>query len=124
MIAHVTQAALAQGLTHAQIHAEFFAPPPDDDGARGEHAFDVRLAASGRTIRVPAGISVVDSLAAHGVDLPVSCRQGVCGSCLTPVLAGEPLHRDHYLTDAERARNDCFLPCCSRARDPLLVLDL
>ncbi|MEY4711532.1 MAG: hypothetical protein RIS88_982, partial [Pseudomonadota bacterium] len=28
------------------------------------------------------------------------------------------------LTDDEKARNDQFLPCCSRATSPLLVLDL
>jgi vanillate O-demethylase ferredoxin subunit len=40
------------------------------------------------------------------------------------VLAGEPDHLDSYLTDEERAANDQFLPCCSRAKSPLLVLDL
>jgi vanillate O-demethylase ferredoxin subunit len=29
-----------------------------------------------------------------------------------------------FLTDAERARNDQFTPCCSRARSARLVLDL
>jgi len=48
----------------------------------------------------------------------------VCGTCLTRVLDGVPDHRDLYLTDAERAANDQFTPCCSRARTPLLVLDL
>jgi vanillate O-demethylase ferredoxin subunit len=40
------------------------------------------------------------------------------------VLEGEPEHRDMFLTDAERARNDQFTPCCSRARSARLVLDL
>jgi vanillate monooxygenase ferredoxin subunit len=44
--------------------------------------------------------------------------------CLTRVLAGEPDHRDVYLTDEERAANDQLLPCCSRSRTPMLVLDL
>lgn len=29
-----------------------------------------------------------------------------------------------YLTPEEQAANDPFTPCCSRARTPLLVLDL
>jgi vanillate O-demethylase ferredoxin subunit len=58
------------------------------------------------------------------VEVQSSCEQGICGTCLTPVLAGEPEHRDLYLTDEEHARNDCFTPCCSRARSPQLVLDL
>jgi vanillate O-demethylase ferredoxin subunit len=63
-------------------------------------------------------------LAEVGVEIPYSCEEGVCGTCLTRVLAGEPDHRDLYLTDEERAANDQFTPCCSRARTPLLVLDL
>jgi len=60
----------------------------------------------------------------HGISLPVSCEQGACGTCLTRVIAGEPDHRDSYLTDEERCRNDQFLPCCSRSRSACLVLDL
>ena len=40
------------------------------------------------------------------------------------VIDGEPDHRDQYLTDDERARNDQFTPCCSRARGAMLALDL
>ena len=40
------------------------------------------------------------------------------------VLEGEVDHRDMYLTDEEKAANEQFMPCCSRARSKLLVLDL
>jgi vanillate O-demethylase ferredoxin subunit len=40
------------------------------------------------------------------------------------VLAGEPEHRDMYLTEDEQAACDQFLPCCSRAKSARLVLDL
>jgi vanillate O-demethylase ferredoxin subunit len=40
------------------------------------------------------------------------------------VIAGDIEHRDLFLTAAERAGNDQFTPCCSRARSPQLVLDL
>ena len=43
---------------------------------------------------------------------------------LTRVLAGQPEHRDLYLTPEEQAANDQFLPCCSRALCDRLVLDL
>ncbi|HEY9109628.1 MAG TPA: 2Fe-2S iron-sulfur cluster binding domain-containing protein, partial [Roseateles sp.] len=59
-----------------------------------------------------------------GVPLLTSCEQGVCGTCLTRVIAGQPEHRDLYLTPEEQAANDQFLPCCSRARGDRLVLDL
>jgi vanillate O-demethylase ferredoxin subunit len=67
---------------------------------------------------------VVQALRAHGVVVQVSCEQGVCGTCLTRVLEGQPEHRDSYLTDEEKRCNDQFTPCCSRARGERLVLDL
>jgi uncharacterized membrane protein YdfJ with MMPL/SSD domain len=67
---------------------------------------------------------VFGALIAAGIPLLTSCEQGVCGTCLTGVLAGEPEHRDLYLTPEEQAANDQFTPCCSRARSERLVLDL
>ena len=66
----------------------------------------------------------VCSIRNAGVEIPTSCEQGVCGTCLTRVIQGEPDHRDHFLTDAEREKNDQFLLCCSRSKSHLLVLDL
>jgi vanillate O-demethylase ferredoxin subunit len=73
---------------------------------------------------VAVGQSAAQALIAAGVPLLTSCEQGVCGTCLTGVLAGEPEHRDLYLTPEEQAANDQFTPCCSRARSDRLVLDL
>ncbi|WP_287811874.1 2Fe-2S iron-sulfur cluster binding domain-containing protein, partial [Pseudomonas sp.] len=82
------------------------------------------LASSGQEFQIPADKSVVQVLESHGVEIPVSCEQGVCGTCLTRVLEGVPEHRDLFLTEAEQAANDQFTPCCSRARSAVLVLDL
>jgi vanillate monooxygenase ferredoxin subunit len=110
------------GWPAAQIHREYFAAAPID--TRNDKEFVVQLARSGRTITVAANESIVQVLARHGVDIPVSCEQGVCGTCLTAVVAGEPEHRDVYLTDAEHASNKMMMPCCSRSRSERLVLDL
>ena len=48
----------------------------------------------------------------------------MCLSSCVGVLEGEVDHRDMYLTDEEKAANEQFMPCCSRARSKLLVLDL
>ena len=118
----VLGSARAAGWPEAQLHFEFFgadvAPSADDSG------FDVKLASSGRVIRIPADRTVVQALGDAGIEVQVSCEQGVCGTCLTRVLDGEPDHKDLYLTPEEQAANDQFTPCCSRARSPMLVLDL
>ena len=89
-----------------------------------EPDFSVKLARSGRLVTVRTGESVLDALTAAGVDMPSSCQQGVCGTCLTRVLEGEPEHWDMYLTPEEQEANDQFCPCVSRSRSPVLVLDL
>jgi vanillate O-demethylase ferredoxin subunit len=118
----VLAAARSRGWPEDRLHYEFFGaavqPSADDAG------FQVRIASSGAVVDVPAGKTVVQALAACGIELLTSCEQGVCGTCLTRVLEGEPDHKDSYLTPEEQAANDQFLPCCSRSRSPMLVLDL
>ncbi|PQO99835.1 oxidoreductase [Massilia phosphatilytica] len=121
-IDHVLDSARARGWAAAQLHVEYFGAAAADTG--DDRPFDVQLASSGKIVTIPAGRTVLKVLAEQGVAIPYSCEEGVCGTCLTRVLAGEPDHRDLYLTDEERAANDQFAPCCSRARTPLLVLDL
>ena len=86
--------------------------------------FRVRLARSGREIAVAREQAVLDALAAAGVDVPTSCHQGVCGTCLTRVLDGQVDHWDMYLTPEEQEAGDRFCPCVSRSRSEVLVLDL
>lgn len=118
----VLSSARSAGWPEARLHFEFFnaeVVKSADDGS-----FDVKLASSGKVVRVPKDKTVIEALAAEGVDVPFSCEQGVCGTCLTRVLEGVPDHRDMYLMPDEQAKNDQFTPCCSRSKSPLLVLDI
>lgn len=119
---HVLATARAHGWLEARLHREYFAGSVKALASDG--IFTVRLASTGLTCDVPADRTIVEVLAAHGIDVPTSCEAGVCGTCLTRVLEGTPDHRDTFLTDAERAASDQFTPCCSRSLTPLLVLDL
>jgi vanillate O-demethylase ferredoxin subunit len=119
---HLLGAARSLGWAEDHLHREYFAAAPIDHSADG--AFEIELKLSGRVIVVPAERTAAQALAEAGVDVPLSCEQGVCGTCVTRVLGGIPDHRDMYFTDDERERNDCFTPCCSRAQTPRLVLDL
>jgi vanillate O-demethylase ferredoxin subunit len=114
--------ARAAGWPEGQLHCEFFAADivrSDSDGR-----FEVKLASSGKTVVVPKDKTVIEALATAGVQVQTSCEQGVCGTCLTRVLEGVPDHRDAYLTAEEQAGNNQFMPCCSRSKSAMLVLDL
>jgi vanillate O-demethylase ferredoxin subunit len=105
------------------VHLEYFtADPASLAGPKG--SFVVRLARHGGEFEIAEGRSIIEVLAEHGVTVDTSCEQGVCGTCLTGVLEGEPDHRDVFLTDAEKRANDRMTVCVSRARTSRLVLDL
>ncbi|MFD1559493.1 PDR/VanB family oxidoreductase [Paraburkholderia silviterrae] len=118
----VLSTAREAGWADAQLHYEFFAA--DARETAGDERFEVEIASSGQVVVVGKDESVVAALMKAGIQIETSCEQGVCGTCLTRVLAGEPEHFDAYLTPDERAANDQFLPCCSRSKSARLVLDL
>lgn len=102
---------------HFEAFANARATPRADD-----RPFVVRLARSGASIEVAAGVSILDAVRARGCQVPSSCESGTCGTCKTRLLGGDPDHRDLVLSDAERA--DHIMVCVSRARSAELVLDL
>ena len=121
MIEATTGIADELGWPEESVHFEYFANPNEIDDST---AFDVALARSGLTLRVESAQTVLEALRAHDIDMPSSCEQGACGTCLASVLEGEILHQDVYLSRSERAAGDRMLTCVSRATSDRLVLDL
>ena len=116
----VTKAARDLGYPEEEVHREDFSAV-----AVGGPAFTVTLAQSGGTYGIPEDQTIAQVLRSAGVDVEVSCEQGMCGTCLVAVLEGIPEHRDIYQTDEEKAANTHMTVCCSRAsRGQKLVLDL
>ncbi|MBK4997078.1 oxidoreductase [Pseudomonas sp. S37] len=119
---HVLDSAKGLGWQEANLHREYFAAAPVD--ASNDGSFAVQVASTGQVFEVPADQTVVQVLEQNGIEIAMSCEQGICGTCLTRVLQGTPDHRDLFLTEEEQAQNDQFTPCCSRSKTPLLVLDI
>lgn len=117
---HVLNTAAAVAWRDEQLHYESFAPAQQQAGS----SFEVRIHSTGETVTVGADETVVAAVARLGIEIPVSCEQGICGTCITRVLAGEIDHHDQYFNEAEHAAQDQFTPCCSRAKSAVLVLEL
>jgi cytochrome P450/ferredoxin-NADP reductase len=117
---HVERSAVKAGLPHDRIHQEHFGAEIDVNG----DPFTVVAALSGKRIQVAADESILRALSRAGISVETSCRNGVCGSCLTRVIEGKPDHRDMVLTATEKAQNDRVAVCCSRSQTATLVLDI
>lgn len=119
------------------VHFEYFTPPvptpsmastasPASAGALAAAAdipvgFQVRLTSTGALYDVPNDKSIVQVLREQGIDVETSCESGLCGTCRTRYLEGEPEHHDYVLDDDER--NEYVMICCARSKSPVLVLD-
>ena len=114
--------AACSSLGLADAHIERFAAPlPSAEATAG---CIVTLQRSGRDIAVAPGTSILDALLAQGIDHPYSCKEGVCGTCETRVIAGQIDHRDGVLSPAEQQRGDMMMICVSGCKGARLVLDL
>ena len=119
MIAWVHATAKAMGWPDRAVHSEEFLAPPVG------LAFEVQLAASGKTITVAPNQSLLEAMEANGVEAPYLCRGGACGQCETDVhrCDGHIEHNDHWLTDEQKASNTKIMPCVSRFAGAALVID-
>ncbi len=111
------------GWPAGSLHVERFAAKPVD-GAAAVTTFEVVCQRSGITVTVPEDKSILEVVQDAGVAALSSCLEGVCGTCETAVVEGEPDHRDSLLTSDEKAAGDYMMICVSRCNGPRLVLDL
>jgi ferredoxin-NADP reductase len=109
-----------------RLHVERFTAPPDGPvfDPAANVGFDVVLARSGATVRVPADRRLIEVVRHRAPGLSYDCEQGYCGACETRVLGGVPEHRDTVLTEDERASGRTMMICVGRSRTPSLTLDL
>ena len=121
-MSHVLQTAQNNNWPLRHLFSETFVPPKVDTSEN--RAFEVKLASSGEVLQVAADDKLIDVLHENGYVVMCSCTQGICGSCITPVLEGVPDHRDAIMTDEDRSSNRLMTVCVSRAKSERLVLDL
>lgn len=102
-------------------HIEYFSAETE---VAAEGGYTIQLARSGKSVAVDEGETMLDALLSAGVDVAFACSEGICGTCQIKVLDGVPDHRDHFLTEEEKAANTTIMVCCSGSKSANLVLDL
>jgi ferredoxin-NADP reductase len=118
----VAEAAERQGWPTDQVRFERF--KPRKHAHTDDRSFSVRAERSGVDVEVGAHETLLAALERAGVPIAASCRNGVCGTCETLVLSGNPDHRDDVLSGSERDSGETMMVCVSRALSDRLVLEL
>lgn len=118
MVEAVKSVAAALGWSPTHVHHEEFTH------ATGGASFDVTLARSGRNIHVAHNQTLLEALEDAGLEPSYMCRGGVCGACEVAVIEGLLDHRDHYMTNKEKASMQKMMICVSRAACQRIVIDI
>jgi ring-1,2-phenylacetyl-CoA epoxidase subunit PaaE len=67
--------------------------------------------------------TILDAATRAGLELPFSCRAGVCSTCRTKVVSGEVEMAQNYALEDWELQQGYVLACQSRVKTPTLELD-
>ena len=118
----VPTAGLAQpaGSTQSARHAH----PEKPALAADESEVTILMDGRRRTFTMRMNDEVVlDAAARAGLELPFSCRAGVCSTCRTKVVKGEVEMAQNYALEEWEVEQGYVLACQSRVKTPALELD-
>ncbi|TQF77869.1 2Fe-2S iron-sulfur cluster binding domain-containing protein [Elioraea sp. Yellowstone] len=127
-----TAALLGLGVAPARIHVERFTPaegapirPPERAAADAPTVARLRLTLDGTTREVPMaeGETVLEAGLRAGIDVPWSCRGGMCCTCRARVTAGAVEMDHNYSLQPWETEAGFVLTCQSRPRTPLVAVD-
>ena len=125
----------ALGLAPRRIHREYFTPGegsqrvstpatrPDAPAAEPVAIAEIILDGRHYEVPLPEGVSVIDAARAQGLDLPFSCKGGMCCSCRARLVEGRAEMAVNYSLQPWEIATGFILTCQARPLTPRLVLD-
>jgi ring-1,2-phenylacetyl-CoA epoxidase subunit PaaE len=143
MIEQVSATLRSLGVEAQRIHAEHFTVATAGEGAGAARAAaaappaalaaaavgtsaEVTILMDGRrrsfTMQMDAD-TVLEAAQRAGIELPFSCRAGVCSTCRTKVVRGEVAMDQNYALEDWEVEQGYVLACQSRVRSAVLELD-
>jgi ring-1,2-phenylacetyl-CoA epoxidase subunit PaaE len=130
MIDGLGEALRGMGVPEERIHSERFRPatpagPPPMPIALGMPVATATVIADGRatTIDVAAGETVLDAAQRAGLDLPWSCRGGICSTCRARITQGAATIAQNYALEAWEIEAGYVLTCQAHPTTPHVVVD-
>jgi len=129
MIKTVTQTLVELGLDAENVHTERFGIPRKPEKATAVKAADhatITIIMDGHKKDFEMrrdDANIVDAAAGHGIDLPYSCKGGVCATCRCHVREGEVTMATNYGLEPWEVEAGFVLACQSRPVSDAVLLD-
>lgn len=133
MLDTVRDALVGLGMDPAAIHIERYGAPRRPGQPVEEKPVPVQAAGTRvtlimdghrQTFVMPAGSdNIVDAAAGHGIDLPYSCKGGVCATCRTYLREGRVRMHANYALEPWEVDKGFVLACQSEPLSDTIVID-
>ena len=132
MIDSVTAALDARDVPAERVHVERFnsalggrpQPPRARPADAAPHAIaTIILDGTSTDVPVAEGEAVLDAALRAGLDLPFSCKGGMCSTCRARVIVGSVAMQVNYSLEAWETQAGFVLTCQSRPTSPRVVID-
>jgi ring-1,2-phenylacetyl-CoA epoxidase subunit PaaE len=134
MIEEVKAALSRLGVPEARIHVEVFTPsgtlvpaprPEPKSGAQAAPgaALTVRIDGLTHELTMRTDETILEAAVRHGLDLPYSCRGGMCCTCRAKVTEGAGVMDQNFSLEAWEQQAGFTLTCQCRPTTPRIAVD-
>lgn len=87
-------------------------------------AFSVRIEPSGWRFTAADSMSLREAARQCGIDLPSSCRNGTCRTCMCLLLSGQIRYQIEWPgLSSDEKKAGYILPCIARPQSDLVILE-
>lgn len=126
-------ALLAAGVTPEKIHVERFGTPEMAQGQPAPHEVREGDAEVARVVVIRDGLSreiefskndpsILDAAARAGLDVPFSCKSGVCSTCRCKLIEGQVRMDKNFALEKHEIEAGFILSCQAHAITPRVVI--
>lgn len=132
MIVHVNEVLTTFGVPKDKIHFELFTTPVllvENNTTKSETfsgTSQVTALLDGEVVKIElsgTGKSILDALDQAGMDVPFSCKGGVCCTCKAKIIEGSAAMNINYALTDEEVANGYILTCQAHPTSAVLKID-
>ena len=132
MIVHVNEVLTTFGVPKEKIHFELFTTPVllvEKETSKTEQfsgTSQVTAMLDGEVVKIElsgTGKSILDALDQAGMDVPFSCKGGVCCTCKAKIIEGSAAMNINYALTDDEVANGYILTCQAHPTSAVLKID-